>query len=62
VHGERVTLHLEDQWIRNITVTTGLVDTYSTPTLMRLDDEDPPALRLRGRAAAGRTTARRKIK
>jgi alcohol dehydrogenase len=36
VHGEPATLHLEDQWIRNITITTGLVDTYSTPTLLRL--------------------------
>jgi alcohol dehydrogenase len=36
VHGEPVTLHLEEQWIRNITITTGLVDTYSTPTLLRL--------------------------
>jgi alcohol dehydrogenase len=36
VHGEPATLHLEEQWIRNITITTGLVDTYSTPTLMRL--------------------------
>ena len=25
-----------DQWIRDITITTGLVDTYSTPTLLRL--------------------------
>ena len=30
------TLHLEDLWIRNVTITTGLVDTYSTPTLIRL--------------------------
>ena len=36
VHGEPATLHLEEQWIRNITITTGLVDTYSTPTLLRL--------------------------
>lgn len=36
VHGEPVTLHLEELWIRNITITTGLVDTYSTPTLLRL--------------------------
>jgi alcohol dehydrogenase len=36
VHGEPATLHLEEQWIRDITVTTGLVDTYSTATLMRL--------------------------
>ncbi len=36
VHGQPVTLHLEDLWIRNVTITTGLVDTYSTPTLLRL--------------------------
>lgn len=36
VHGEPATLHLEDLWIRNITLTTGLVDTYSTPTLLRM--------------------------
>ena len=36
VHGEPATLHLEDLWIRNVTITTGLVDTYSTPTLLRL--------------------------
>jgi alcohol dehydrogenase len=36
VHGEPATLHLEDLWIRNVTITTGLVDTYSTPTLMSL--------------------------
>jgi alcohol dehydrogenase len=36
VHGEAATLHLEDQWIRDITITTGLVDTFSVPTLMRL--------------------------
>jgi len=36
VHGGPVTLHLEDLWIRNVTITTGLVDTYSTPTLLKL--------------------------
>lgn len=36
VHGKPVTLHLEDLWIRDVTITTGLVDTYSTPTLLRL--------------------------
>jgi alcohol dehydrogenase len=36
VHGSPATLHLEDLWIRNVTVTTGLVDTYSTPMLLRL--------------------------
>ncbi|HUE08350.1 MAG TPA: hypothetical protein VMP41_13060, partial [Acidimicrobiales bacterium] len=30
------TLHLESLWIRDVTVTTGLVDTCSTPTLLRL--------------------------
>ncbi|MGR6968604.1 zinc-dependent alcohol dehydrogenase family protein [Streptomyces cynarae] len=36
VHGRPVTLHLEDLWSRNVTITTGLVDTYSTPTLLRM--------------------------
>ena len=36
VHGKPATLHLEELWIRNVTVTTGLVDTYSTPTLLKL--------------------------
>lgn len=34
VHGAPATLHLEDLWIKNITVTTGLVDTSSTPRLL----------------------------
>jgi alcohol dehydrogenase len=36
VHGKPATLHLEDLWIRNVTITTGLVDAYSTPTLLRM--------------------------
>jgi len=36
VHGKPATLHLESIWIKNLTITTGLVDTYSTPTLLRL--------------------------
>jgi alcohol dehydrogenase len=36
VHGKPVTLHLERLWTRDVTITTGLVDTYSTPTLLRL--------------------------
>lgn len=36
VHGGPATLHLEELWIRNVTITTGLVDTYSTPTLLKL--------------------------
>ena len=29
-------MHLEDIWIKNLTITTGLVDTYSTPSLIGL--------------------------
>ena len=36
VHGKPATLHLEDLWIKNVTITTGLVNTSSTPTLLRL--------------------------
>ncbi|MFD3573122.1 zinc-dependent alcohol dehydrogenase family protein [Streptomyces sp. NPDC058644] len=36
VHGRPATLHLEDLWIRNVKITTGLVDTSSTPTLLRM--------------------------
>jgi alcohol dehydrogenase len=36
VHGKPVTLHLETLWTRDVTITTGLVDTHSTPTLLRL--------------------------
>ena len=36
VHGKPATLHLEELWIKDVTITTGLVDTYSTPTFLRL--------------------------
>src|SRR5580693_1705020 len=36
VHGKPAMLHLEEQWARDITITTGQVDASSTPTLMRL--------------------------
>jgi alcohol dehydrogenase len=36
VHGKPATLHLEDLWIKNLTIRTGLVDTYSTPALLRM--------------------------
>lgn len=36
VHGKPVTLHLEELWNRNITLTTGLVDTVTIPTLLRM--------------------------
>jgi alcohol dehydrogenase len=35
-HGTPATLHLEKLWIRDVTITSGLVDTYSIPALMRL--------------------------
>ncbi|MEH0844259.1 zinc-dependent alcohol dehydrogenase family protein [Micromonospora sp. CPCC 205711] len=34
VHGKPATLHLERLWIRDVTITTGLVDTHSTPRLL----------------------------
>jgi alcohol dehydrogenase len=36
VHGKPTTLHLEELWIKDVTITTGLVDTVSTPTLLRM--------------------------
>jgi alcohol dehydrogenase len=36
VHGKPAALHLEKLWSRDVTVTMGLVDTYSIPQLMRL--------------------------
>ena len=36
VHGKPVTLHLEKLWIRDVTITTGLVDTNTTTRLLRL--------------------------
>jgi alcohol dehydrogenase len=35
VHGKPVELHLEKLWIKNITLTTGLVCTHSTPMLLQ---------------------------
>ncbi|MBA4020677.1 MAG: alcohol dehydrogenase [Pirellula sp.] len=36
VHGTKVALHLEQLWDRNITITTRLVDTVSTPMLLNV--------------------------
>jgi alcohol dehydrogenase len=36
VHGRPATLHLEQLWIKNVTITTGLVDTVETPRLLRM--------------------------
>jgi alcohol dehydrogenase len=35
VHGKSVTLHLETLWSQNITITTRLVDTVTTPMLLK---------------------------
>jgi alcohol dehydrogenase len=35
VHGQPVTLHLERLWDPNITLTTRLVDTVTTPMLLK---------------------------
>ncbi len=35
VHGVKADLHLETLWDRNITITTRLVDTSSTPMLLK---------------------------
>jgi alcohol dehydrogenase len=39
VHGHPATLHLETLWIRDVTITTGLVDTTTTPRLLKLIQE-----------------------
>jgi alcohol dehydrogenase len=36
VHGHSATLHLETLWIKDVTITTGLVDTSTTPRLLNL--------------------------
>lgn len=36
VHGKSVELHLEKLWSSNITITTRLVDTVTTPMLMKM--------------------------
>jgi alcohol dehydrogenase len=39
VHGHSATLHLETLWIRDVKITTGLVDTKTTPQLLKLIEE-----------------------
>src|SRR5690349_13555427 len=59
VHGKPATLHLEKLWIRDVTVTTGLVDTFSIPRLMRLiaSGRLDPSLFATHRYALGETMA-----
>ncbi len=40
VHGKSVELHLETLWAKNITITTRLVDTVSTPMLLKTIQSD----------------------
>ena len=35
VHGKSVELHLEKLWIQNVNISTGLVNTYTTPMLLK---------------------------
>jgi alcohol dehydrogenase len=51
VHGKPTTLHLEELWIKDVTITTGLVDTHSTPMLL--------AMLQAGRIDAGRMVTHR---
>ena len=51
VHGKPTTLHLEDLWIKDVTITTGLVDTNSTPMLLSMLEA--------GRLDAGRIVTHR---
>jgi alcohol dehydrogenase len=47
VHGHSACLHLETLWSRNVTITTGLVDTATIPRLMKLVEQgrlDPTVL------------------
>jgi alcohol dehydrogenase len=39
VHGHPATLHLEKLWIRDVTITMGLVDTFTTPVLLQLIEQ-----------------------
>ncbi len=59
VHGKAAALHLEKLWIRDVTITTGLVDTYSIPQLMRLISSGrlDPSLFATHRFALGETMA-----
>jgi alcohol dehydrogenase len=40
VHGQPASLHLEKLWTRDVTITTGLVDTATIPQLLALIEQD----------------------
>ena len=41
VHGKKVDFELQDLWIKNLTITTGLVNTNTTPLLMKVISKIP---------------------
>jgi alcohol dehydrogenase len=57
VHGRPATLHLETLWIKDVTITTGLVDTSTTPRLLQLivDGKLDPTLFATHRLELGET-------
>lgn len=59
VHGHPARLRLEKLWIRDVTITTGLVDTFSIPQLLRLiaNGRLDPSLFATHRFALGDTMA-----
>ena len=58
VHGHSATLHLEKLWIRDVTITTGLVDTFTTPKLLNLIAEGQARPDCRSRRTTSRSTRR----
>jgi alcohol dehydrogenase len=59
VHGHPATLHLEKLWIRDVLITTGLVDTSTTPKLLRLIEE-AGSIRRRSRRITSRSVRPRR--
>ncbi len=54
VHGHSATLHLETQRIRDITITTGLVDTTTTQLLKLIEEPEASTRRRLRRTASTR--------
>ena len=58
VHGHPATLHLEQLWIRDVLITTGLVDTSTTPKLLQADRRAVDSTRPRSRRTGSRSARR----
>ena len=58
VHGKPATLHHEIPWTRDVTITTGLVDTYSTPRLSQLNGNPAASSTQKSTDDGGSHTAR----